>query len=259
MKNLFEHIKGIEERQFVKTVLEYSKKAEQQNRPFFTHFHNKDWMQSLLTQYVAQNAYLSYGFFGGYEDAERQILAISPYELTDTEYLLGILNIEVKTGIGKTLSHRDYLGAIMGLGIDRNTIGDIILHTSGAYVFLEMSMIPYIRSQLVSIGKYQKIQIDEVDLSDVYIEKPKVKMIESTVSALRMDAVCAVAFGMSRNECAKLIQGDKARCNGLMAQTTSIVKEGDVLTLRGFGKAKLKSINGQTKKDRTHITIEKYI
>ena len=56
MKNLFEHIKGIEERQFVKTVLEYSKKAEQQNRPFFTHFHNKDWMQSLLTQYVAQNA-----------------------------------------------------------------------------------------------------------------------------------------------------------------------------------------------------------
>ena len=259
MKNTFEHIRGIEEKQFIKTVLEYTKRAERQNRPLFTHFYNKDWMQSLLIQYVAQNAYLSYGFFGGYEDAERQILAISPYELEDAEYCIGILNIEVKTGIGKTLSHRDYLGAIMGLGIDRNTIGDIILHTSGAYVFVEMSMIPYIRSQLISIGKYQKIQIDEIDLSNVYIEKPKVKVIENTVSALRMDTVCAVAFGLSRSECAKLIQGDKARCNGLLAHVSSLVKEGDVLTLRGFGKAKLKSINGQTKKERTHITIEKYI
>lgn len=259
MKTTFEHIKGIEEKKFIKTVLEYSKRAERQNRPFFTHFYNKDWMQSLLVQYVAQSAYLSYGFFGGYEDAERQILAISPYELEDAEYFIGILNIEVKTGIGKTLSHRDYLGAIMGLGIDRNTIGDIILHTSGAYVFVEMSMIPYIRSQLISIGKYQKIQINEIDLSNVCIEKPKVKVIENTVSALRMDTVCAAAFGLSRSECAKLIQGDKARCNGLLAHVSSLVKEGDVLTLRGFGKAKLKSINGQTKKDRTHITIEKYI
>ena len=259
MKSTFEHIKDIEERQFVKTIVEYSIRAEQQNRPFFTHFHNKDWMQSLLTKYVAQSTYLSYGFFGGYENAERQILAVSPYTLDDAEYLIGILKIEVKTGMGKALTHRDYLGAIMGLGIERNTVGDIILNESGAYVFVEMSMIPYIRSQLISIGKYQKIQIDEIELKDVHIEKPKIKVIETTVSALRMDTVCANAFGISRSECAKLIQGDKARCNGLMAHVSDLVKEGDVVTLRGYGKAQIKSINGRTKKDRMHITIEKYI
>ena len=259
MKNTFEHIKDMEEKKFVKTILQYAQRADKQNRPFFTHFYNKGWMQSLITQYVEQNAYLSYGFFGGYEGAERQILSISPYTLEESEYLIGILNIEVKTGIGKPLSHRDYLGAIMGLGIERDTIGDIILHTSGAYVFVEMSMIPYIRSQLISIGRYQKIQINEIGLEEVHIEKPKVKVIETTVSALRMDAVCAAAFGLSRSECTKLIQADKARRNGLATQGSELVKVGDVLTLRGYGKAQLKAVNGLTKKDRVHITIEKYI
>ncbi|MBE6023653.1 MAG: hypothetical protein E7231_10550 [Cellulosilyticum sp.] len=259
MKNTLEHIKGIEEKQFVKMVLEYSRRVEKQNRPFFTHFYNKDWMQSLLTQYVAQNAYLSYSFFGGYKGAEKQILAISPYPLEDTEFSIGILNIEVKTGIGRALSHRDYLGALMGLGIERDTIGDIILHESGAYVFIETSMIPYIRSQLISIGRYQKIQIEEIDINDVHVEEPKIKVMDTTVNTLRVDAICACAFGLSRSESSKLIQGEKARCNGLVVKVSDLVKEGDVLTLRGHGKAKLKSVNGLTKKDRMHITIEKYI
>lgn len=259
MKNTLNHIKGIEEKQFVKTVIEYSIRAEQQNRPLFTHFYNIDWMQSLLTQYVSQNACLFYGFFGGYEDAERKILAVSPYIIEETEYLIGILNIEVKTGIGKALSHRDYLGAIMGLGIERDTIGDIILHSSGAYVFVETNMIPYIRSQLNSIGRYQKIQIEEIRLEDMQIEKPKIKLIESTVSTLRMDAVCASAFQISRSQCVKLIQGDKVRCNGLVVGPSDFIKEGDSITLRGYGKAYLKSVNGRTKKDRVHITIEKYL
>ena len=76
---------------------------------------------------------------------------------------------------------------------------------------------------------------------------------------MRLDAVCASAFGISRSECAKLIQSDKARCNGLAVNVSYLVKEGDVLTLRGYGKAYLRSVNGRTKKDRTHITIEKYI
>ncbi|MBP3886649.1 MAG: hypothetical protein J6F30_03185 [Cellulosilyticum sp.] len=259
MKKTLDYINGIEEKQFVKTVMEYGLRAQEQYRPLFTHFYNRDWMQSLLTKYVPQNAYLSYGFFGGYKDAERQILVISPYELEEAEYGIGILNIDVKTGIGKALSHRDFLGAILGLGIDRNTIGDIILHASGAYVFIETSMIPYISSQLNSIGRYQKIQIEEIELKDVQIEPPKIKTIASTVSALRADAVYAAAFGISRSECAKLIQGDKARCNGLVVGGSDLLKEEDMMTLRGYGKARLKSINGRTKKDRLHITIEKYI
>ena len=259
MKSELTHINDIEEKKFVKLVMDYTKRADTQNRPFFTYFYNRDWMQSLINQYVCQDAYLNYEFYGGYEEAERQVLGISPYALKREDYDIGVLDIQVKTGIGKVLSHRDYLGALLGIGIQRHTIGDIILHASGAYVFVLRSMMPYIRSELLSIGRYQKINIEETALEEICLEKPKVKVIETTVSALRMDAICAVAFGMSRSASAKLIEADKARCNGLLVGVSARIKEGDTITLRGFGKAKIASVNGVTKKERMHITIEKYI
>ena len=259
MKTLMQHVNGIEEKKFVKLVMDYAKRADTQNRPFFTHFYNKEWMQSLIKQYVHQEAYLCYDFYGGYEEAERQILAISPYALDHSAFEIGIISIQVKVGIGKALSHRDYLGALLGMGLERHTIGDIILNASGAYVFVEKNMIPYIKNELFSIGRYQKIQIEEITADNICLEKPKTKVIETTVSALRMDAICAVAFGMSRSASAKLIEGDKARCNGLIVDVSDRVKEGDTITLRGFGKAKITSVNGLTKKDRMHVTIEKYL
>ena len=147
----------------------------------------------------------------------------------------------------------------MGLGIERNIVGDIILHEAGAYVLVEKPMVFYITSQLFSIGRYQKITISEVALEDLKIAEPKTKQLEVTVSALRMDAVCAAAFGVSRSECVKLIGQDKARCNGLAIQASDLIKAGDTLTVRGDGQAQLKSVNGRTNKERTHITIEKYI
>lgn len=259
MNNSYDYIKGIEEKQFVKTVIDYTKRADQQYRPFFTDFYNKDWMQSLIDQYAGKSGYVNYMFFGGYEGAERQVLGIAPYEITEEDFEIGAIWIDVKTGIGKALTHRDYLGAILGLGIERCMIGDIIPSLNGAYVILSVNMIPYIRSQLTSIGRYQKIEITEVEMSSLQACKPKIKEINTTVSALRMDTVIAATFGLSRTECAKLIQGDKARCNGMAVTPSDMLKEGDAITLRGYGKAKLKSVNGHTKKERLHITIEKYI
>lgn len=202
---------------------------------------------------------MQFYFYGGYEEAERQILAISPYEPDENEYGIGALSLEVKTGIGKALSHRDYLGSLMNLGLDRRVIGDIILNESGAYVLMEQNIMPYIRSQMISIGRYHNVTVEEMALENLVLASPKTKEMNVTVRALRMDAVCSAAFGLSRNECTKYIQGEKARCNGLLVSASEHVKQGDVLTLRGFGKARLKSVNGRTKKDRVHITIEKYI
>ena len=259
MTRTYDYIKDIEEKQFVKTITDYVYRANKQNRPFFTEFYNKDWMENLLNQYCSKESYIEYTFFGGYEGAERQILAVTPYELNNEDFDLGALNIEVKTGLGKALSHRDYLGAILGLGIERDRIGDIIPHESGAYSIVGASMIPYIRSQLLTIGRYQKVVVEEVPLSHLTIIKPKTKEINTTVSALRMDAVTAAAFGLSRSECTKLIQGEKAKRNGVSVSSSELLSEGDTITLRGYGKAKLKIINGYTKKERLHITIEKYV
>lgn len=259
MNRTYDYIKGIEERQFVRTIADYVYRADKQNRPFFTDFYNRDWMESILSQYCPKESYINYTFFGGYEGAERQRLAVTPYELNPEDFDIGALNIEVKTGPSKGLSHRDYLGAILGLGLERDRIGDIIPHTQGAYVLVCTSMVSYIRSQLLTIGRYQKVVVEEMPLSHLTVIKPNTKEINTTVSALRMDAVAAAAFGLSRSECTKIIQGEKARRNGLSVSSSDLLSEGDTITLRGYGKAKLKAINGYTKKERLHITIEKYV
>lgn len=259
MNSTYHYIKGIEEKQFVKMVIDYSIKASQQNRVLLTDFYNKEWMESLLSQYIPKRFDVQYTFWGGYEDAERQRLCISPYEIQEEDFEVGVLRIEVKIGIGKRLSHRDYLGALLGLGIERCVIGDIILKDWGAYVITEIAMLPYLRGQLGSIGRYQKLIIEEIKPNVLEIERPKTKKIDVTVSALRADAVLAAMFGISRSECVKLIQGDKARRNGLGITVSTLLKEGDTITLRGYGKARLVAVNGHTKKNRLHITLEKYV
>ena len=259
MIKTYEHIKGIEEKQFIKSIVDYIYRADKQNRPFFTPFYNKEWMEGVLNQYAPKAGYVSYAFFGGYEGAERQKVAVTPYPLNDEAFEIGALNIEVKTGLGKALSHRDYLGAILALGIERDRIGDIIPHESGAFVVVDEIMIPYLRSQLSTIGRYQKISVEELSLNELTVIQPHTKEWNTTVSALRMDAVSAAAFGLSRSECTKLIQGEKAKRNGMRVSPSDLLKEGDIITLRGYGKAKLKAINGYTKKERLHITIEKYV
>lgn len=259
MKNTYQFIKDESERQFIKTVAMYVDKADLQYRPFFTDFYNIDWMKSIMSQYLLGYREDLYTFFGGYEEAERQIMCICPYTIDKEAYEICALKLEVKTGIGRALSHRDYLGAILGLGIDRRQVGDIIVKPFGAYVIMNEKMADYVSSQLLSIGRYQKIAISKVPFDELEIDTPCIKMINQTVSSLRMDAVAACSFGLSRTECAKLIQGEKLRCNGRIVGVSEPVKEGDVLTMRGYGKARFVAINGQTKKERIHITIERYV
>lgn len=259
MKNNAYYITDEVERQFVKKVELYMEQSSEQYRPFLTDFYNASWLQEMMKCYFSHYNQDMYTLFGGYQDAERQVMCICPYHVTEEVYGICALKIKVRTGIGKPLSHRDYLGAVLGLGIDRRQIGDIIIKPFGAYIIVQKNMTDYIKGNLLTIGRYHKIEIEEIPFQELLIEKPKTKEIVATVSSLRGDAVAAHCFGLSRSECAKLIQGQKLKCNGVIVATNSPIKEGDLLVLKGYGKAKLSAINGQTKKERLRITIEKYI
>lgn len=248
-----------EEKRFLKTVVEYSNKSFDQNRELYTDFYNGNWMEEIINRYIGLNNIHNYIFIGGYENAERKVLGF----VCDVNHIysnpVGAVKVIVKTGIGKSLSHRDFLGAILNLGIERAKIGDIIIKSFGAYIVVDKEIGEFIRWHLTQIGKYSNIEVEQIELEDLEIEKPLIKEIQGTVSALRADAIFAIAFGISRTTASKLLQNDKGRCNGVPVSSSSVLKEGDVGTLRGYGKMKLKSINGTTKKDRVHISIEKYI
>lgn len=259
MKLLLHEISDPKEKVFIKTALEYSNKADAQNKAFFTDFYNAEWMKQTIQKHIGMNNLFGYSFFGGYEYAERQMLGFFGAYGEDQVFPIGCLKIVIKTGIGKSLTHRDFLGALLGLGLERDTIGDIIIKSFGAYVIAKKNIIDYISYSLTGIGRYQNIEITEIDFSELEVEAPQFKEINTTVASLRIDVIISAGFGISRTVCTKLVQNDKATCNGICVSPSYVLKEGDIATLRGYGKMKLKSINGTTKKDRIHICIEKYI
>lgn len=250
---------GQDENRFIELLQDYIKRADEQNRVLFMDFYNVQWMEALIAHYIKMPSYIRYYSFGGYEGAERRKLAISPFEITDEWFDISALEIEVKVGIGKKLSHRDYLGAILGIGIKREKIGDIILSDAKAYILLDTTFVSYVMSQLQAIGKYKSIVIKPVSLVDLPAPETNIKTIKMVVSSMRVDAIVAAMFGLSRADSVKLIKGDRVKKNGLQTKVSESVKEADTISVRGFGKAKLAQINQKTQKGKVNITIEKNI
>lgn len=247
-----------EEKQFLKTLINYSEKSERQYRMLSTCFYNKEWMEEMIRKYSIHNTLTRYDFMGGYEYAERQVIVFG-YEASYMDMPISVIKITVKTGIGKSLTHRDFLGALLALGIKRNMIGDILLKPFGAYVIIMKELSEFICCHLSGVGRYQKIMVEEILFSEMEVEPPAFKECSTTVSSLRVDAIFAATFGLSRSEIAKYLQGDKGKVNGMLIAASHCMKVGDVGTLRGYGKMRLAAVNGITKKERLHVTIEKYI
>lgn len=249
----------LQEKLFINNFFDYLQKAEKQNRAFFTDFYNKDWMVQILKQNGVFIPEHMIAYFGGYKEAERQMMGIAPYPLEVWEWPMVCLKIEVKIGIGKTLTHRDYLGALLGLGIVREAIGDIMLTAQGAYVILSTQIADYVSLHLTSIGRYQNLTITAISFEEIVPELPNIKTVQLTVASLRLDVILAGGFSISRATAAKLIAADKAKCNGVTVSASYLVKEGDSVTLRGYGKLKVGPTLGMSKKEKLRITIDKYI
>lgn len=248
-----------EEKAFLQQLTGSIAKSEKQNRCVVTSFYSQAWMREVIKKYLGELTLTNLHFTGGYEDAERQVAICGYNEYMDAEGPLRALEIKVKTGIGKALSHRDFLGAILGLGIDRAKVGDIIVKPFGAYVIIVEELADYVICHLHEISRYGKVEIRPIQLCQMEMEEKKFKEVTGTVQSLRADAIFALAFGISRTLTSKLLQQDKGKCNGMGVKSTDILKVGDIGTLRGYGKMRFEAVNGTTKKDRIHIKIQKYI
>ncbi|NLJ88178.1 MAG: RNA-binding protein [Epulopiscium sp.] len=197
--------------------------------------------------------------FGGYTESERKMIGFSPYykELEEGDFPIVALELKLKNSKYCNISHRDYLGSILSLGIDRKKIGDILVLENRAIVFICEEVSNYILTNLSKI-KNVKAQTSVISLNEITIPPPKIKEVFSTVSSLRVDTVLSSGFNLSRSKVVDLIKAEKALINGIIAQPSSNVKCGDYLTLRGFGKIKLNEVRGKTKKGRISVVIHCY-
>lgn len=212
---------------------------------------------------------VSYSCYGGTEGAERFCIAFDGREtlrgLKRTEpeefYLFPIVCISITPSslkYSESLTHRDYLGALLHLGITRAKIGDIYIKEKQAYVFCMESIADFICKELCTV-KHTLVHC-EITVPEEEELKPELKEITSTVASLRLDAFLSVAFQTSRSSLTAFIDGGKTYVNGRLATKAGLtLEEGDIVSVRGKGRFVVSEVKNLTKKGRIIVTINKYV
>lgn len=200
--------------------------------------------------------------FGGYEGAERKLLIFLPDYLTEN-FLTGAetpcVCLRAVFYQGDSPTHRDFLGALMGSGIQRETVGDILVGKSSCDFFVTREVAPFILQNFTSAGRVH-LRLEQIPLESAQIPEPEVKIFRDTLPSLRLDCVISAGFRISRSLAGQYIAAGKAAMDGLpCVKPDKIVMEGASVTVRGLGKIKLASVGGRTKKDRISVELHRYV
>ena len=200
--------------------------------------------------------------FGGYADAERKMLVYLPDYLESTALMeedSPVVCLRATFYEGDTPTHRDFLGALMGAGIARETVGDICVGKGCCDFFVTREIAPYLLQNFISAGR-TKFRLEEITLDQVNVPEPEVKTIKDTLASVRLDSVISSGFRVGRSQAAQYVTTGRASINGLPCEKPDkAINEGDSISVRGLGKIKLATVGGQTKKGRISVVILRYV
>lgn len=222
----------------------------------FSHFLNEKqqfYARSVLKNLECEN----YCFFGGIENADRSMLCVFNEYCRPENSDFPMSCITFRYNKAYSLSHRDFLGALMALNIKRETIGDIIIDEGIAQVFVIDSVKRTVGDEIRKIGS---VGVDVFcDQTPLLEKNQSCKEIKGTVASLRLDCVLSFTLGISRSKAASVIASGKTEVNYVQAANSSFtLKEEDIFSVRGYGKFRLDMISGVSKKGRIHIVVLKY-
>ena len=199
--------------------------------------------------------------FGGYEGAERKMLVYLP-DYLDESFLqedAPLVCLRATFYEGDSPTHRDFLGALMGAGIGRETVGDILVGSGSCDFFVTTEIAPYVEQNFESAGR-TKLRLARIGLDQVAVPEPETKEIKDTLASLRLDGVISAGFRIGRSQACDYVTAGKAAIDGLPCEKPDrSVAEGATISVRGLGKIKLESVNGQTKKGRISVVIHRYV
>ena len=200
--------------------------------------------------------------FGGYEGAERCMLVYLPEYLDETALYdqdSPVACLRATFYEKDSPTHRDFLGALMGAGIARETVGDICVGAGQCDFFVTAEIAPYVLQSFSGAGRI-KLRLQQIPLADAQIPEPETKQLRDTLSSLRLDSVISSGFRIGRSLAAQYILSGKAAIDGLPCEKPDkAVMQGAKISVRGLGKICLTSVNGQTKKGRISVTIDRYV
>ena len=247
-----------EELLFRKRIGELARICYERDVPVHTDFLTLN-EQTIFLSLVPSLPPVRYELTGGYEMAGRKVVCFLPsYEesLMEAPFVC-LLAQPVNLRFAQELTHRDYLGAVMNLGIERDKIGDILIEGKACHMFCMEDMADYLCREIHSVGR-TNLTLSRVPAEELKIA-PRFERISGSVASLRLDCVLALVWRSSRTKMTPYIEGEKVFVNGRLALSNSqILKEGDVVSVRGLGKFAYRGVETETKKGRLFIAVDRY-
>lgn len=198
-----------------------------------------------------------YRSYGGYRQAERRRYLVFPHY-----YLVDLLEtpitaLEMQGDFPEPPGHRACLGALLGLGIDRSQVGDLLPQEHGFQVLVARELQTFIQGSFERVGR-TKVTAKEIDFERLAVEPERIKEIRVTVASMRLDAIAAAGFGTSRSKMARDIRSERVKLNWKQATNPAMaVAEGDILSIRGRGRVHVESIQGETRRGRIGILLKR--
>ena len=255
MEGIFQHFRP-EEKTFIEQVIGWKKEVEDRYAPKLTDF--LDPRQQLISTYIiGGNGSVLIEANGQFEEPERKRLLIYPdyFQPSIADFDITICELHYPSKFIQ-LKHPDVLGALLSIGLDRSKFGDIRLAESTIHFAVAREVLEYVKVNLDSIGKV-KVQVKEIPEGATLLPVES-RWIDQmlTTSSMRLDTVLASIYPISRQKAAMLINAGRVKVNfAVREQVAFELHESDLISVRGYGRLVIKSIEGRTKKEKIRIKI----
>ncbi|MFZ5966296.1 MAG: RNA-binding protein [Bacillota bacterium] len=256
---LLHHIQRPEDRVIVMKVINKAMSVKKSFAPKYTDF--LDPYQLSLSIPILQKFHdIRFTIPEKYHDPERNIFLIYPDFLDEKDIECPLQALRIQGDYhNHDISHRDVLGSVLGLGIKREKIGDIIIHDKQVDIVVLSEISNYIEVHLNKISKYP-VSIHQISFDEINRKDDKFKVIQTTVQSLRLDAILSSGFGESRTSISRFINHDRVKVNWKPINSGDyLLKEGDIISFQGRGRLILNQVGNKTKSNRFRIVIHRMI
>ena len=264
-RELLSDYKDKDDKILLAQVLEKIEMVEKKNKIEYTDFLDLAQIE-LVQKFINKLKIENYKTYGGFEQAERKIFVFYPDKFNSSvveknlSNIVQIIRIELPDDLKGRYTHRDYLGAVIKLGIERKKIGDIIVDNDGADIIIDKDISKFLLDNLGSLTRFSKSEITVQNIEELREVKIRKEEIEIIVSSMRLDNFISELARCSRNKALDIINQERVFVNfQCETKKTKQIKPGDMVTIRGKGRFFVKDIVGQTRSGRIVIKIEKFV
>lgn len=244
--------------------IEFVQKKNSVESTDFLDMHQKSILEKVLKGLKITN-YVSYG---GYDNAERTSIIIYPEKLEDVfknnnfDYnnIVQIVRIVLPNEMRGQYSHRDYLGAIIKVGVKREKVGDILVSIDGADIIASKEIVKYLVTSLSELTRFSKSDIHIEKIESLNVAPPKTEIANIIIPSMRMDSIVSELIRTSRSKAIEFINAERVFINSeVITKNSKMLKENDMITVRGKGRFKINKILNSTKKGNLVLEVEKYV